>query len=99
MSAFAGRDGAVWRLVVKPTEAARIAATLGGEAICDWGGGLIWLLTEGGRGASIRAAVGPHGHATLVRPAAGDEGTAPFPPEPPAVMRDALSTAANAVAL
>ncbi len=87
VSAFSGRDGAVWRLVVKPTEAARVAATLGDEAIFDWGGGLIWLLTEGGRGAAIRAAVGPHGHATLVRPAAGDEDTAPFPPEPPAVAR------------
>jgi glycolate oxidase FAD binding subunit len=82
VAAFAGRPGAVWRLVVKPTEAARIAAEAGGEAVFDRGGGLIWLLTDAG--ADVRGAVGDAGHATLVRPLPGM--TAPLlPPEAPAV--------------
>lgn len=87
VSAFAGRAGSVWRLVVTPSEAGRIVTTLGGEAVIDWGGGLIWLLTEAGQGAAVRAAVGRHGHATLVRASEGDAGTALHPPEPPAVAR------------
>ena len=85
VTAFAAKPGSVWRLVVKPSEAARIAATLGGEAVFDWGGGLIWLLTAGGQAASVRAAVGRDGHATLVRPGEGDEAADVFAPESPAV--------------
>lgn len=85
--AFAGREGSVWRLVVKPSEAGKIAVSAGGEAIFDWGGGLVWLLTAGGQAAAIRAAVGTLGHATLMRAAPGDEGSAVFPTEAPAVAR------------
>ena len=39
---------------------------LPGEAIFDWGGGLIWLLTQD-PGLDVRAAVAGAGHATLIR--------------------------------
>jgi glycolate oxidase FAD binding subunit len=92
--AFAGKPGAVWRLSVKPSEAAAIAGTVGGEALFDWGGGLIWLLTDDGQGARIRAAVAGLGHATLIRRAPGDEGTPALPLEPAPVA--ALSAALKA---
>ncbi|OYU38446.1 MAG: 2-hydroxy-acid oxidase [Pseudorhodobacter sp. PARRP1] len=83
VTAFAGRAGAVWRLSVKPTAAADLVQRLDLEAVCDWGGGLIWLLDPTGQ-ADVRAAVAGVGHATLIRPLPGM--TAPaFPPEPPAV--------------
>ncbi|MBL4928849.1 FAD-binding protein [Fuscibacter oryzae] len=83
VAAFAGKPGAVWRLVVKPTAAAGIVAQLGAaQAIYDWGGGLVWLLTEAD--ADVRGAVGGHGHATLVRSLPGMAQPL-LPPEAPAV--------------
>ena len=89
---FAARDGAVWRLAVKPTEAAGIIAALGLEAICDWGGGLIWLLDPAGS-APVRAAVAGLGSATLVRSLTG-QSTPSFQPEAAGVA--ALSRALRA---
>ena len=63
---FAGVEGAVWRLALKPTEAARIVGDLGLAAMVDWGGGLVWLLDPSGA-ADVRGAVAGHGHATLMR--------------------------------
>jgi glycolate oxidase FAD binding subunit len=77
---FAGRAGSLWRLVVTPTAAAEIVTRLGGEAIYDWGGGLVWLLLP--TGCDVRAVVGPRGHATLMR---GEDTVAALPPELPAV--------------
>ena len=77
---FAGRAGAVWRLSVVPSAAAGIVAGLGGEAIWDWGGGLVWLLQPEVRAAEVRATVAGRGHALLMR----GEGTA-FAPEAPEV--------------
>lgn len=86
VAAFAGRDGAVWRLVVRPTAAAGIVAALREagpvQAVFDWGGGLVWLLA--GAEAEVRAAVGAEGHATLMRPLPG-MGQPLLPPEAPAV--------------
>jgi len=81
---FHGRDGDVWRISVKPTDAAEIVADLAGaEALYDWGGGLIWLLAPQGSGVSagkLRAAVAAKGgHAMLIR---GDRSRATFPPLP-----------------
>ncbi len=84
VAGLAGRPGAVWRLVVKPGAAARIAAALTGEAIFDWGGGLIWLVTPD-TGQQVREVLGQDGHATLVRPLPGMAGIPALPPEPPAV--------------
>ncbi len=77
VAAFAGQPGAVWRLAVVPTAAAGVVAAVGGEAVWDWGGGLVWLLTAEGRAEAVRAAVAGHGHATLIR----GEGAPVFPPE------------------
>ena len=96
VAAFAGQDGAVWRLSVKPTEALRITTDLGlrDEAIYDWGGGLIWLLVPGGGADAVRTVVGAAGHATLMRPMAGMATVPVFPPEAPGVA--ALTAALRA---
>jgi glycolate oxidase FAD binding subunit len=66
-----GKPGEVWRIATLPTAAAGIVARLEAEALWDWGGGLIWLLLDHGRGAEVAAAVAGRGHATLVRGRAG----------------------------
>ncbi|MFT6062795.1 MAG: glycolate oxidase FAD binding subunit, partial [Paracoccaceae bacterium] len=56
---FAGRPGAVWRLSLRPSQApgvvADIARTRSIETLFDWGGGLVWLLTEEGGDAGAGA--------------------------------------------
>lgn len=82
---FHGRDGDVWRLSVKPTDAPGIVSRVpGAETIYDWGGGLVWLMVPPGtRAREIRAAVSATGgHATLVR---GDRSGGVFQPLAPAV--------------
>ena len=76
-----GKPGEVWRIATLPTAAAAIIAGLEGEAVWDWGGGLIWLLLPHGRGADVAAAVAGQGHATLVK----GQGGPIFPPEAPEV--------------
>lgn len=76
-----GKPGEVWRIATLPTAAAEIVAQLGGEALWDWGGGLVWLALDPGRGAEVAAAVAGRGHATLVK----GEGGPVFPPEAPEV--------------
>ena len=78
---FHDLPGDVWRIATLPTAAAEIVARLGGEALWDWGGGLIWLRTDPGRGPEVAAAIAGRGHATLVR----GGGAAVFPSEPPEV--------------
>jgi glycolate oxidase FAD binding subunit len=78
---FAGAPGDVWRISVKPSDAPDIAALSQGEAVFDWGGGLIWVRVADG--TDLRARLGAFaGHATLVR--ASEETRAriaPFQPE------------------
>ncbi|MCE6951181.1 FAD-binding protein [Cereibacter sphaeroides] len=77
---FHGRDGDVWRLSVKPSDAPGLAARIGGELLFDWGGGLIWALVE--PGTDLRARVAPFaGHATRLR--GSDTRIPAFQPEPP----------------
>jgi glycolate oxidase FAD binding subunit len=78
---FVGGAGDVWRVITLPTAAAGIVAGLEAEAIWDWGGGLVWLRTDPGRGAEVAAAVAGRGHATLMRGTGGPV----FPPEAPEV--------------
>jgi glycolate oxidase FAD binding subunit len=88
VTAFADVQGAVWKLSVKPSDAAEIVAGLAAldvRAIHDWGGGLVWLLVPQDDAGAVRAAVAAKGgHATLARGLPGM--TEPvFPPEPAAV--------------
>lgn len=82
---FHDQDGDVWRIAVKPSVAAALVAKAGGEALYDWGGGLIWLRV--GEGVDLRARLGAFpGHATLIRASVETRRhIAPFPPEPPTI--------------
>ncbi|MEM7269535.1 MAG: glycolate oxidase subunit GlcE, partial [Pseudomonadota bacterium] len=88
VEAFAGREGAVWRLSIKPTDAPLVAEALsqavGAETRFDWGGGLIWALTardDADSAAAVREALSPFGgYATLVRGPAALRASA-FQPE------------------
>lgn len=64
---FQGKQGDVWRISVKPSDAPLVVAGLGAQGILlDWGGGLIWALMP--QGADVRGKMGDvRGHATLVR--------------------------------
>jgi glycolate oxidase FAD binding subunit len=77
----AGAPGDVWRISVKPSDAPDIAQAAGGDAVFDWGGGLIWVRVA--EGTDLRSRLGAFaGHATLVR--ASEETRAriaPFQPE------------------
>ncbi|KZY34185.1 2-hydroxy-acid oxidase [Roseovarius sp. HI0049] len=82
---FHGKEGDIWRLSVKPTDAPGLVARIDGvEALYDWGGGLIWLcVPKGTAAADIRSAVaGTGGHATLIR---GTRGVGVFQPLSPPV--------------
>jgi glycolate oxidase FAD binding subunit len=87
-AAFAGREGAVWRVSVRPTDGPALGARLApAEVIYDWAGGLLWVLAP--EDVDVRAAMdGMRGHPTLIRASAGARarwGT--LHPEPPAVAR------------
>ena len=90
VNALAEREGEVWRLALVPSAAAGVVAALGGGAVYDWGGGLVWLLMPAGQGAAVRAAVAGRGHAILMR----GEGAA-FAPEGAAVATLAAGLRAN----
>ena len=79
VTAFANSKGDVWRISVKPSDAAILTANLGADAVqYDWGGGLIWALCS--EGHDLRRAMGNiAGHATLVR---GTGHGPTFHPEP-----------------
>ena len=79
VEAFAGTEGDVWRLSVKPSDGPEAAVRVGGDVVYDWGGGLVWARVPAG--TDVRPLLkGLLGHATLVR---GDsKGRAIFQPEP-----------------
>lgn len=83
VTAFANQPGDVWRISVKPSDAAALVARLGAVAVqYDWGGGLIWAL--GGEGTDLRAQMGDiKGHAALIRASEATRARiTPFHPEP-----------------
>ncbi len=66
---FTKGNDAVWRILVKPTDAPTVLEALkpfGGDASLDWGGGAIWY--SGNLDAAGMLAYAPSGLATLVRP-------------------------------
>lgn len=80
---FAGGEGAVWRLSVKPSDAPALLEDLGHpDAICDWGGGLVWVLADHAK--DVRQVMTKRGgHATLVRANTSVRSTVPaFHPDP-----------------
>ncbi len=69
VAAFQGCEGDVWRISVKPSDAAALAAQLQADQLLfDWGGGLVWALVP--EGVDLRARMMVPGHATLVRASA-----------------------------
>ena len=57
----------LWRISVPPASGWRAAASLTGEVLYDWAGGLIWLLSEDEPG-KVRATIQAlGGHATCYR--------------------------------
>ena len=80
---FTDQPGDVWRISVRPSEAAELTTRLGATAVhYDLGGGLIWALAPEGR--DLRSAMGPtKGHATLIRASEATRAALPsFQPEP-----------------
>ncbi len=91
IEAFQGREGAVWRVSVKPSDGPKLVGELSKqmelEVQFDWGGGLIWLLVDSGSlddAKQIRKSVDSFGgHATLIRRASdSDIEIESFHPEP-----------------
>jgi len=84
--------GDVWRVSVKPSDAPALVAKAGGQALYDWGGGLVWLLMP--EGSDLRALLGPFsGHATLLRASTATRARiTPFHPDaaPIAALADGL---------
>ncbi|WP_163847642.1 FAD-binding protein [Pseudooceanicola aestuarii] len=97
VTAFADRPGAVWRVSVKPTDGPRLIAALAeaglaAQAICDWSGGLLWLLLgeDGDAGAGVLRGLVTKmgGHATLFRAGPDLRRRVPmFHPEPAGIAR------------
>jgi glycolate oxidase FAD binding subunit len=60
-----GRDPRrLWRVSVPPAVGWRVGEAVAGEALYDWGGGLVWLLTDADPRPAVRAL---GGHASLYR--------------------------------
>jgi glycolate oxidase FAD binding subunit len=57
----------LWRISVPPAAGWRVGEAVAGEALYDWGGGLVWLASEAEPSAVRAAARALGGHATLYR--------------------------------
>jgi glycolate oxidase FAD binding subunit len=57
----------LWRISVPPAAGWRVGEAVAGEALYDWGGGLVWLLSEADSAAVRDAVRALGGHATLYR--------------------------------
>ena len=98
VQAFADKPGAVWRLSLKPGDSPAVVdairSKLPAQALYDWGGGLVWLLTpdeDDGGEAIVRASVDEvGGHATLVRHGSNTKVNDIFHPQPAGIA--AIST-------
>jgi len=67
VEAFHRGKGPLWRISVPPASGWRVANALSGEALYDWAGGLVWLLSDDDP-AKVRGAVRAlGGHATCYR--------------------------------
>lgn len=94
---FADLDGDVWRLIVAPSEAPKLAGQLNAEHwLGDWAGGVIWLAAPATDAARIRRlAADAKGQAMLLRASAESRALhGLFTPQPPALA--ALNRAVKA---
>ncbi|WP_394761352.1 glycolate oxidase subunit GlcE [Phenylobacterium sp.] len=67
VEAFHNNPRRLWRLCVPPSVGWKVGQALAGEAIYDWGGGLVWLASDA-EPAAVRSAIRAlGGHATLYR--------------------------------
>ena len=64
VEAFAKDPRRLWRVSVPPACGWQVGEAVAGEALYDWGGGLVWLLTDADPRPAVRAL---GGHATLYR--------------------------------
>jgi glycolate oxidase FAD binding subunit len=78
VEAFARARAPLWRVSLPPAAGWRLTEAVAGEALYDWGGGLIWLLSDDGPVEVHAAARALGGHAALFR----GEGAPPAPLEP-----------------
>ncbi|MGB1234441.1 MAG: FAD-binding protein [Planktomarina sp.] len=78
---FADITGDIWKISVKPTDGPAVVAAIGGKAMMDWGGGLVWACVPAGTDVRGKLA-GISGHATCVR---GIGNGLVFPPADPAL--------------
>lgn len=85
---FQDKKGDVWRLSVTPSQASKIIEEISPlDVIYDWGGGLLWVLTQEGSDLRIKFG-GKFGHATLIRAdASAHRNLGTFHPETPVVKR------------
>jgi glycolate oxidase FAD binding subunit len=66
VEAFHGDSRPLWRVSVPPASGWRIGEAIPGDVLYDWGGGLVWALSEDA-GAVRAAAKAAGGHAALWR--------------------------------
>jgi glycolate oxidase FAD binding subunit len=64
VEAFQKDPRRLWRVSVPPAVGWRVGEAVAGEVLYDWGGGLVWLLSDADPRPTVRAL---GGHATLYR--------------------------------
>jgi glycolate oxidase FAD binding subunit len=85
---FAGIDGDIWRVMLAPADAPRIAKELNAPRwLGDWAGGVLWIAAPPADAARIRAvAAAARGQAMLLRASAGQRAALGlYAPQPRAV--------------
>jgi glycolate oxidase FAD binding subunit len=94
---FADIAGDVWRMMIAPSDAPRVAKELNTKHwLGDWAGGLLWLAAPPSEAGRIRAiAAAAKGHAMLLRASAESRAALGlYAPQPPALT--ALNRAVKA---
>jgi glycolate oxidase FAD binding subunit len=87
---FSGLAGDVWRVMIAPSDAPRVARELGAKYwLGDWAGGLIWLAAPPSDAARIRGlAASVQGQAMLLRAGAQNRAALGlYAPQPPALAQ------------
>ena len=67
VEAFSGDPRPLWRASVPPAVGWRVGEAIPGDALYDWGGGLVWLASDADPGQVRGAVRALSGHATLYR--------------------------------